>query len=201
MHQGMDKEVTVKLPPVGAIVKAARGFYTLRSRRNTPMECIERYHAKGGSAVTKHINYEDDIFALTLMVRNLLDIVKLDADPAFFRDKLASDLFAIDAIMTRLSEALAECGTFVKRTEHIRELAKLKKMYTELLDETLLGQAPLSQALVDYADKLRRIRDFHGRDAVLIRESLARSAVAPQETELMVSEEEFKSLLDSENRI
>lgn len=151
--------------------------------------------------MTKQINYEDDLFALTLMVRNLSDILKLDADPTFFRDKLASDLFAVDAIMARVSAALQECGTFVKRNDHLRELVKLKKLYTDLLEEALLCHAPLSQALTDYGEKFRRIRDAHNREMGGIRDALARAVSAPQEREHMVSEEEFKSLLETEGRL
>jgi hypothetical protein len=171
----------------------------LRTDLIAPM--MKRSHGEGGQTVTKQINYEDDLFALNLMVRNLLDIVRLDADPAYFKDKLASDIFAIDAILARISDALDDCGTFVKRSECLRELAKLKKTFGNFLDEALLGRTPLSQALADYTDKLRRIRDAQGRDEVRIRETLARAAANPQELEHMVSEEEFKSLLETENQL
>lgn len=148
----------------------------------------------------KHVNFEDDLFALTLMVRGLADIVKLDADPAFFRDKLASDVFAVDAIMARIGEALGGCSSFMRRGEHLKELLKLKKTFLEFLDEILSGRSPLAQALSDYGEKLAGIRDSLVLDIASIRDTLARSASVPAEREHMVSEEEFKSLLGTETR-
>lgn len=150
--------------------------------------------------MTKNINYGDDLFALTLLVRGLTDIVKLDADPSFFKDKLASDIFAVDAIMGRISEALGGCAPFVKQKEHLLELLKLKKVFIEFLEEVLLGKAPLSQGLGDYSDKLQRIRDAHRRDSTAIRDALTRCAAVPQEMENMVSQEELKSLLEAEGQ-
>jgi len=42
--------------------------------------------------MTRKINYEDDIFSLALQVRCLQDMLKLEIDPEFFRERVLGDI-------------------------------------------------------------------------------------------------------------
>ena len=148
--------------------------------------------------MTQRINYEDDIFILTLIIRTLRDITGLEADADLFRDKILGDIYFIDATMERIYESLKEFPSFLRRQEHLKDLRKLKTVLMELLDDIREGRTQFSNALQEHTEKLHAIREAHARDVAEIRDLLSRSAAGPAEGEQMVSEQELKILLSED---
>ena len=149
------------------------------------------------SEMTRRINYEDDIFTVALQVRCLQDALKLEVDPELFADRIAGDIGWIDSITGSLYRSLRESSLYVKRQEHLKELAKLKRYFAEALDTILEGQAPLSEALTARLPGLSGMRDAHRRDIADIRQ-LVEGRVAPED-EHVVSTEELKILMTSDD--
>jgi hypothetical protein len=148
------------------------------------------------SEMTRRINYEDDIFTVALQVRCLQDALKLEVDPELFAERIAGDIGWIDAITGSLYRSLRESSLYVKRQEHLKELAKLKRYFSEALDAVLSRTAPLSGALLERLPGLRGIRDAHARDIADIK-LLLEGKGSPEE-EHIVSAEELKFLMTSD---
>lgn len=149
------------------------------------------------SDMTRKVNYEDDIFTVALQVRCLQDALKLDVDPELFAERIAGDIGWIDSITGELYRSLRESSLYVKRQEHLKELAKLKRYFSEALDAVLNKKAPLADALLDKLPGLRAIRDAHSRDVADIR-LLLEGKGSPEE-EHIVSPEELKFLMTSDD--
>jgi hypothetical protein len=147
--------------------------------------------------MTRKINYEDDIFTLALQVRCLQDILKLEVDPELFKDRILADIGWLDATIGKLFASLREGALFVKRQEHLKELQKLKRAFTEALDAIVERRAALAEHLGENREELRVLRDSHRRDIEDIR-AILRGAT-PQEETHMVSAEELKFLMTSED--
>jgi len=147
--------------------------------------------------MTRKINYEDDIFTVALQVRCLQDALKLEVDPDLFAERIAGDIGWIDSITGSLYRSLRESSLYVKRQEHLKELAKLKRYFSEALDAVLSRKAPLSEALLERLPGVRAIRDAHARDVADIK-LLLEGKGSPEE-EHIVSPEELKFLMTSDD--
>jgi hypothetical protein len=144
--------------------------------------------------MTRRINYEDDIFSLALQVRCLRDMLRLEIDPEFFRERVLGDLAYLDATIGRICAGLRASPTFVGRQEHLKEVQKLKRAFAEALGEILQKRAPFAQHLLDRLDGIQEMQAAHLRDAAELRALLSGQATGPQEEEHMVSAEELKIL-------
>lgn len=145
--------------------------------------------------MTRKINYEDDIFSLALLVRCLQDILKLEIDPEFFRERVLSDIAWADSMIGRVYQGLLASSLFVKRQDHLREIQKLKRAFIEVLDGLLLKRVPFAEHVADSLDRLVAIREAHERDITDIKTTLAGRGQAAPEEEHMVSPEELKFLM------
>ncbi len=147
--------------------------------------------------MTRRINYEDDIFTVALQVRCLQDALKLEVDAELFAERIAGDIGWIDAISGGLYRSLRESSLYVKRQEHLKELAKLKRYFAEALDTVLGRTAPLAEALLERLPGLRGLRDAQVRDVAEIK--LVLEGKGTPEDEHMVSQEELKFLMTSDD--
>jgi hypothetical protein len=143
--------------------------------------------------MTKKINFEDDIFTLSLLVRNLSDILKLEIDAEFFRDRIDGDVSFIDTAARRIHESLAESPLFLKRQEYLKGMQRMKRSFIGLLDAILEKRLPSAEFLLGQADRYRAIRAAHEKDLEEITAALSKSSGL--EEQHMVSENEFKILL------
>jgi hypothetical protein len=146
--------------------------------------------------MTRKINYEDDIFTMALQVRCLQDTLKLEVDPELFRDRILGDIAWIDATIRRLYQSLRDSSLYVKRQEHLKELAKLKRAFVEVLESLVAKRAPFAVHILESLENLRAVRDAQAADVEQIR-SLLSAKSAPEE-EHMVSAEELRFLMTSE---
>jgi hypothetical protein len=146
--------------------------------------------------MTRRINYEDDIFTVALQVRCLQDALKLEVDAELFAERIAGDIGWINAISSSLYRSLRESSLYVKRQEHLKELAKLKRYFAEALDTVLEQRAPLAEALLQRLPGLRGLRDAQVRDVAEIKQLL--EGKETPEDEHIVSPEELKFLMTSD---
>ena len=146
--------------------------------------------------MTRKINYEDDIFTVALHVRCLQDALKLEVDPDLFKDRILGDITWIDGITGQLYQSLRDSSLYVKRQEHLKELAKLKRAFAEALDALVERKAPFAEHLQEELPDLRARRDAHRRDIGEIRTLLEGTGI-PEEQH-MVSAEELKFLMTSD---
>ncbi len=145
--------------------------------------------------MTRRINYEDDIFTLSLQVRCLQDMLKLEIDPDLFRDRILGDISWMDATIGRIYHSLREGSRYIKRKEHLRDLARLKGTFADALDPLVESTVPFAVHLKDRADAVRQVRDSHRREVTEIRTMLAGTDAPEQEH--MVSAEELNLLMSA----
>ncbi len=143
--------------------------------------------------MTKKINFEDDIFAISLLQRAVSDIVKLDVDPEFFSERVEGDIAYIDAAMRRVSASLSSGPFFVKRQDYFKDMLRLKRSFVELLDSILDKRVPFAISLSRSFPAYRAMREANEKDVSEIRARL--SEPAGLEEEHMVSADEYKILL------
>ena len=147
--------------------------------------------------MTRRINYEDDIFTVALQVRCLQDALKLEVDAELFRERILGDIAWIDSITAKLLQSLRESSLYVKRQEHLKELAKLKRAFVEALDSLVERRAPFAASLADVMPALESRRQSNLHDMDEIRTLLEGGGA--QEEEHIVSAEELKFLMTSED--
>jgi hypothetical protein len=143
--------------------------------------------------MTKRINYEDDIFSISLLVRSLTDILRLDIDPELFKDRIAGDIAFVDAGINRIYDSLVSGPLFLKRDEHLKGLQRLMRSFTIVLDSIIEKRVPFAEFLVAYQGRHQTMRDAHETHAGEIRSQLSQKI--SRDEEHIVSEDEFKILL------
>lgn len=144
--------------------------------------------------MTRKINYEDDLFALSLIVRGLRDIVRLEVDADLFADRVADDASFVDGAAVRAFAGLRASPFLVHRTEHLRALQKLLRNLAALLGELAGGNTPLAAALDARSADLQDRADARSRDADAIDTLLEEQAGAAMDDPHVVSAEELRIL-------
>lgn len=147
--------------------------------------------------MTRRINYEDDIFTVSLQLRCLQDILKLDVDPEFFRERILGDIAWIDAASARIYLSLRESSLSVKRQDYLLEIQKLKRSFQETLDALVEKRFTFAQHLGESLPDLAVRRDAAARDVEAIGALIA-GAGSPDE-EHIVSPEELRFLMTAED--
>ncbi len=143
--------------------------------------------------MTKKINYEDDIFTLSLLVRTLRDVLKLEIDPEFFKDRVVADIAFLDSAINRVYQSLAAGPFFLKRSDYLKAMQRLKRTFADLMDDISARRVPFAECLAGMEERCRGLSEAHSRDVLEIRSALSQSG--GMEKEHMVSEDEFKILL------
>jgi hypothetical protein len=144
--------------------------------------------------MTRKINYEDDLFALSLIVRGLRDIARLEVDADLFADRVADDASFVDAAAVRALAGLKASPFLVHRTEHLRSLQKLMRSLAALLEELAGGRAPVAAALGAQSVDLQARADARSRDAEAIDTLLEEQAGVAVDDPHVVSAEELRIL-------
>jgi hypothetical protein len=118
--------------------------------------------------MTRKINYEDDLFALSLLVRGLRDIEGLEVDAGMFAERVAEDArFVDDAAVAAL--AALRTGPFLAGwSGHLRVLQKLMRGLAALYEELASGRTPLAAALAARAAEFAAGAEARTRDAEAI---------------------------------
>ncbi len=144
--------------------------------------------------MTRKINYEDDLFALSLIVRGLRDIVRLEVDADLFAGRVADDASFVDAAAVRALAGLKGSPFLVHRAEHLRALQKLLRNLAVLLEELAGGRTPVAAALGVQSADLQARADARSRDAEAIDTLLDEQAGVAIDDPHVVSAEELRIL-------
>lgn len=158
------------------------------------MEMTEAAH------MTRRVNYSDNIFYLNLIFKQVAAALKLAVDADLARDKILEDLRFLDRSCAAIFASLAGNHLLIERVEHLNSLARLNRHLVAALEELLSGRAPASGVLEGERETLNRIRQARLEEQAAIREAIAAQRMAAGDREHIVSEEEFKFLLASEDQ-
>ena len=143
--------------------------------------------------MTRRVNYEENIFFLALVLKQLTAALKLNVDADLFRERVVGDFQFLDRSLDRLYESLKSNQRMIDRLPHLRELQRLNTTLAGLLEEVLQGRSPLADELEADIDRLRGLRESRERQLRELSQEMSRHLAG--EHEQVVSEEEFKGLL------
>ena len=143
-------------------------------------------------------NFDDNIFFLNTLVKTLKAGISLDIDPEYFREKIAEDIFFVDASLTRIYAALKESAHLIKRADYLRNLARAKRIYADFLTEVLESDLTFASNLDSYFSRLRAARSEHLADVQEIHHLIDRPGHPGGEQEDTISDEEYKYLLEDD---
>ena len=152
----------------------------------------------GGQDMTRRVNYADNIFYLNLILKQVGSTLKLSVDAELAREKILEDLRFLDRASAAIFNSLAANHQLIERVEHLNSLAKLNRHLVATLEDILGGKVPGAAALEGEREALGRIRQARLAAQSAIREAVATQRMAAGDEEHMVSEEEFKFLLASQ---
>jgi hypothetical protein len=96
--------------------------------------------------MTKHINFEDNIFILNVRIRMIRDLLALDADPGLFLDKTIDDVEFIDHTLDTLLGILMENSRLLERDEELDNLSSLEWQFSRVLSDFFSGAGTISAA-------------------------------------------------------
>jgi hypothetical protein len=86
------------------------------------------------------IHYEEDLFYLSLTIKNLQDSLLLSLDPEYFASKIESDLKFVDENLEQFFVTLKTSIYLIQRAEYFHTLAKVEAAFLELFTEILSGK-------------------------------------------------------------
>ena len=146
----------------------------------------------------KVINYEEDIFFLTLMLKSLKDGLKLDIDANFFTLKVKDDIQFIHKLIYIIYKSLSENTYMLKRLEYLKSLQRLMQQFTELLSGIVSRKLLFAPALESSIADFKAIIPRYENDIRTIKHELVDLSGDSTGDVNIVSEEEFKFLLLNE---
>lgn len=144
--------------------------------------------------MTRKINYEDDLFALSLLVRGLRDIAGLEVDADLFAGRIAEDARFVDDAAVAAFAALRASPFLAGRPGHLRGLQKLMRGLAALYGELAAGRTPVAAALAPRSAGFAAGADARTRDAEAIDVLLEEQNGGTLDDPHVVSAEELRIL-------
>ncbi len=145
--------------------------------------------------MTNIINYEDDIFYLTHIVKKLADGIKLEIDPNSFKDIIYEEILFINKTSENLFNSLKKSQLKINRDLHLKNMLRLNRQYVYFLDDIINKNYPFTTYLQDHIDKLSSIKAQHTEFIAEIEDLLSDISKDSNGDQEIISEEEMRILL------
>ena len=143
------------------------------------------------------VNYDDNLFHIMAITRTLRSGLQLDIDAQLYLDRVVEDLLFIDATLERVHEELRDSRYLINRRDHLRQLMRAKRAYSDLLGEILNGQTAFRVELSRIRSKLEAAHDQQQRDIDEIRDDMEQVG-GEDDQHTIVSQDEFRFLLQND---
>jgi hypothetical protein len=148
--------------------------------------------------MTRRVNYEDNIFYLTLVFKGIAASLKLNIDTELYRDRIIDDMRFLDKTSSNIYQSLKTNHLMIDRLAHIKGMKKLNADFISLLEDVLEERLLLASALEQDFDLLQRIQSNREVELAGLKEMISKLGEPGGDQEQIVSEQEFKFLLSSE---
>jgi hypothetical protein len=139
-------------------------------------------------------HYADDLFVLSTLVKSLESSLAVEADPEYFRERIAGDIFFIDSSIRTFSELLSQNAHLIERAEYVKLLIRSTKSFIDILQRLLAGKQPESAAYAAYAPQFRVNLEGQKKVEAELDSLFASALEGGAETDL-VSQDELSELL------
>jgi hypothetical protein len=150
--------------------------------------------------MTRRVNYEDNIFYLTLVFKGIAASLKLNIDTDLYRDRIIDDIRFLDKTASSIYQSLKANHLMIDRFAHLKGLQKLNSKFIALLQDILEERLPLASALESDFDLLERIRSNREAESAALKEMISKLGGSADDQEQIVSEQEFKFLLSPDEQ-
>ena len=87
--------------------------------------------------MNKRVNFEDNVFILTMRIRMIRDTITLDADPELFLEKILDDICFTDHMLRILLGYLQENDRLIARDEFLEHFSELEWQFCQVIGELL----------------------------------------------------------------
>ena len=148
--------------------------------------------------MTRRVNYDDNIFYLTLVFKGISAGLKLNIDTELYRDRIVEDIRFLDRTCSNIYQSLKANHLMIDRLTHIKGMQKLNANFVALLEDILDERLPLASALEQDFDLLQRIQSNREVELTGLKEMVVKLGEPGGDQEQIVSEQEFKFLLSSD---
>ena len=124
--------------------------------------------------MTRRVNYDDNIFYLTLLFKGIAAGLKLNIDTELYRERIVEDIRFLDKTCSNIYQSLKADHLMIDRLTHIKGLQKLNANFSALLEDILEERLPLASALEQDFDLLRRIQSNREVEITGLKEMIAK---------------------------
>jgi hypothetical protein len=145
--------------------------------------------------MTNIINYEDDIFYLTHIVRKLADGLKLDIDPNTFKKLIIEEVSFLNKSIEALFHTLKNSQLKINRDLYFKSMLRLNRQYVGLLNDIINHTSPFALNLQEYTDMLLRFKSQHMEYITELEDLLSDITTNSNGDQEIISEEEMRILL------
>ena len=83
--------------------------------------------------MSRHINFEDNIFIINMKIRVIRDILVLDADPELFLERTLEDIAFINKTQELLGGILMNNTRYIERDEQFHNLVETEWRFQDIL--------------------------------------------------------------------
>jgi hypothetical protein len=148
--------------------------------------------------MTRRVNYDDNIFYLTLVFKGIAAGLKLNIDTGLYRDRIVEDIRFLDKTCSNIYQSLRADHLMIDRLTHIKGMQKLNANFIALLEDILKERLLLASAFEQDFDLLQRIESNREVELSGLKEMIAKLGESGSDQEQIVSEQEFKFLLSAD---
>ena len=149
--------------------------------------------------MTRRVNYEDNIFYLNMILKQLTAAFKLNIDVGVFKERIIEEIRFLDTAIEEIFQSLERNPLMIDRLDHLKDLQKLNRSFVTVMEDILAGDLPLAQALEDSVPLVERLLEARRDQLSRLRELTAVHQLSQGEAEQIVSEAEFRYLLAPES--
>ncbi len=121
----------------------------------------------------KRIQYDDNIFFLMVMIRNLHDAIKLNVNAEYFASKILEDCLFINSIIQKIYTSLMENNNLIHGPTHLHSIMKTKVVYGKLLETILRTKDDYLTVFKPEFSEIKKIAADHLDDILIIKEKLS----------------------------
>ena len=145
--------------------------------------------------MTNIINYEDDIFFLSHIVKKLADGIKLDIDPRRYKEKILAEILFVHESSKTLFATLKESQLKINRDLHLKNMLRFNRHYVDFLDNIIQDNFTFTKYFHEHTDKLTDIKAQHAEYIQEIEDLLSEITKDSNGDQEIISEEEMRILL------
>jgi len=145
------------------------------------------------------IDYNDNIFLLSLKLKLIEDSLKLNLDTYFYISNIKSDIFFISEGIERYFNALIKNTILIDRTETLKNLKRLVSKFINLLVQLTDKDNDYSKHFDELTDKYNKSISIFNDFEDQIKSIITDYSIKTQDEKLIISENEYKVLFSNED--